>query len=266
MPRSSVQAERRRRVLARVLQSGRPVRTAEMARRLGVCQMTIRRDLAALVDAGAAVRSSGGAVGTGRVTFEFVFGRRHHLQLPEKRRIGTAAAKRIRPGQTVFIDTGTTTLEIARALARQELACTVVTSSLVIAAELWLRPRTELILLGGRVRDGSPDLVGEGTEAGLRRIRADIAFLGADAVDPLGGSFADDRHVARVASLMARRAERVVVVADASKLRRSAARMPAGMAARFARIQEIDELITDRRADPSLVAALQHAGVKVALA
>jgi DeoR family fructose operon transcriptional repressor len=155
MPRSSLQAERRRRELARSLKSGRPVHTAEEARRFGVCQMTIRRDLATLASAGVAVRNYGGAVGTGRVTFEFAFSRRHHLHLPEKGRIGAAAARRIRPGQTVFIDTGTTTLQIARALARTRLPCTVVTSSLVIAAELWLRPRTELILLGGRRCDGS---------------------------------------------------------------------------------------------------------------
>jgi len=258
MPRSSAQAEFRRQGLTGLLRSGGRVRTAEMARRFGVSPMTIRRDLDVLSSAGVAVRSYGGAVAAGRVTFEFAFSRRHHLHLPEKRRIGVEAARRIKPGQTVFIDTGTTTLEIARALARNGRDCAVVTSSLVIAAELWSQRRTQMVLLGGRVRDGSPDLAGAGTEAALRRMRADLAFLGSDGVDARRGSFAGDPEVARVAGLMARRAERVIIVADASKLGRRAK-------ARFVRVKDIDELITDRGADPAEVAALRGAGLKVTL-
>jgi DeoR family transcriptional regulator of aga operon len=77
-------------------------------------------------------------------------------------------------------------------------------------------------------------------------------------VDPQRGSFADDRQVARVAALMARRARRVVVVADADKLGRSAG-------TRFARIEEMDELVTDRRADGLLVATMRRRGLKVRL-
>ena len=229
-----------------------------MARRFGVSAMTVRRDLAALASAGVAVRNYGGAVAAGRITFEFAFSRRQHLHLPEKRRIGGAAAGRLRAGQTGAVDTGTTTLEIARALAHKQLACTIVTSSLVIAAELWPRRQTELVLLGGRVRDGSPDLVGEETEAALKQMRADVAFLGADGVDPQRGVYADDPQVARVAGLMARRARRVIVVADASKLGHAAK-------ARFARIGELDELITDRRASRPLVAGMRRRGLKVTL-
>lgn len=259
MPRSSRHARRRRRELTRLLKSAGSVRAAEAARRLGVSAMTIRRDLDALSSAGVAVRNYGGAVAAGRITFEFAFTGRHHQRLREKRRIGAAAVRRIRPGQTVLIDTGTTTLEIARALARNGPACTVVTSSLVVAGELWACPRAELVLLGGRVRDGSPDLAGQETEAALRQVRADLAFLGSDGVDPQRGAFAADEPVARVAALMARRARRVMVVADADKLGRPAK-------ARFARIGELDELITDRRADRGLVAAMRRRKLKVTLA
>ena len=258
MPRSSRQAERRRLALTRLLRSGRPVRTASMAERFGVTAMTIRRDLAALASAGVAVRSYGGAVRVGRITFEYAFGPRHHAHLSEKRRIGAAAAGRVRRGQTVFIDTGTTTLEIARALVTLKRPCTVVTPSLVVAGELWSRPQAELVLLGGRVRDGSPDLVGKETEAALKQMTADVAFLGSDGVDARRGSFAADADVARVAALMARRARRVIVVADASKLARSEGK-------RFARVEDLDELITDPRAEQSQVAEMRRRGVKVTL-
>ncbi len=255
MPRSAQRARLRRRELTRLLKSGRSVRVTQMARLLGVSAMTIRRDLEALAASGVAVRTYGGAIPAGRISFELAFSERHHQHWPEKRRIGSAAAALIRPGSTVFVDTGTTTLEIARALAGQRIACTVVTSSLVVAAELWRHRQVALLLLGGRVRDGSPDLAGPETQRAVKAMRADAAFLGADAVDA-SGAFAADAEVARVAALMVRRARQAVVVADASKLGRRAG-------TRYARAAELDVLITDRRADPGLVTAMKRSGLKV---
>ena len=193
MARSGAQAEERRRKLARLMAAGREVSTTRMAERFGVSPMTIRRDLRALQEDGVAVRSYGGAIGAQRITFEFAFDERRRRRLREKRRIGKAAAALVEPGQTVFLDTGTTTLEIARALARSDVACQVVTSSLVIAGELWARPGCELLLLGGRVREGSPDLAGPATELMLDRLSADLAFVGSEGVDPARGSFAADQ-------------------------------------------------------------------------
>ncbi len=247
---------RRRRQLERMLARRANVSTGELAERFGVSCMTIRRDLQRLAESGLAVRCYGGAVAAQRITLEFAFDRRRRQHLPEKRRIGAAAAASIRPGQTLFLDTGTTTLQIARAAARGEVPCRVVTSSLVIASELWGRQRIELVLLGGRVRSGSPDLVGAGTELMLEKLSADVAFLGADGIDPSRGCFAGDIEAARVAEGMAAGARRVVVAADSSKLG-SAGR------ARYLKIKDVDELITDRRASGRQRAALRRAGVKV---
>jgi DeoR/GlpR family transcriptional regulator of sugar metabolism len=249
------QAAKRRRELVRLMQSGASVSTAAMAERFGVSPMTIRRDLKALEESGAAIRSYGGAVAAQRITFEFEFDERRRSRLPEKRRIGRAAAGMIRDGQTVFLDTGTTTLELARALAARHVQCLVATSSLVVAGELWSRDGIELLLLGGRVRRGSPDLVGPATELMLDRLTADLAFIGADAIAPGRGSFADDAEAARVAERMAAHARRVVVVADTSKL---------GATAPFLAVptEGIHELITDAAAHPA-VAALRQKGVAV---
>lgn len=258
MTRSAAQAERRRRELTRLLARDGQVLTGQMARRFHVSPMTIRRDLRTLEHAGVAVRSYGGAVAAQRITFEFAFDARRRRYLGRKRRIGREAAARVRDGQTVFLDTGTTTLEVARALSRMTIACTVVTSSLVTASELWASERIELVLLGGRVRRASPDLAGPGTELLLEKLTADVAFLGSDGIDPARGCFAGDADTARIAERMAATARRVVVVADSSKL-------GAASAVRYLTPEAMDELITDRRADEAAVAALRRAGVEVTL-
>lgn len=248
-------AGERRREIVRLMHGGEAVSTSEMAERFGVSPMTIRRDLKALEESGAAIRSYGGAVAAQRITFEFEFDERRRSHRAQKRRIGRASADRIRDGQTVFLDTGTTTLELARALANRDTQCLIATSSLLIASELWGREGIELLLLGGRVRRGSPDLVGPATELMLDRLTADLAFIGADAIDPARGSFADDAEAARVAERMAAHARRVVVVADGSKLDASAPFLAVPVAG-------IHELITDAAGHRG-VAALRRNGVAV---
>lgn len=234
------------------------VDTTEAAERLGVSAMTIRRDLRAMEEGGAVVRRYGGAVPAQRITFEFAFDKRRRRNLAQKRRIGAAAARRVKPEETVFLDTGTTTLEVARALAREGPPCTVVTSSLLIASSLWAQKDIGLILVGGRVRRGSPDLVGPGTELMLDRLTADVAFVGSDGIEAERGSFAADMETARVAERMAANAGRVVVVADASKLGKAGG-------ARYIATEGIGELITDRAADPGHVEALRDRGAVVTL-
>jgi len=258
MPRPPDQALHRQRELMGMLARGDRLSTVRLASRLAVTPMTIRRDLDALQRDGALVRTHGGAVTPRRITFAFAFEKRRQRHLAEKRRLGAEAAQRVRSGQTVFLDTGTTTLEVARSLVARALPCRVATSSLVVASILWGRPPVELILLGGRVRQGSPDLVGPGTEVMLDKLGADIAFVGSEGLDPALGSYAEDPEAARVTRRMAADARRVVCVADASKLKRTGP-------VRCLALSDLDELITDRTADRSLVAELRARGVHVCL-
>jgi DeoR/GlpR family transcriptional regulator of sugar metabolism len=250
MPRPPDAALRRREALRAMLSRGEAVATTALARRFGVNGITIRRDLTDLQREGTVVRTHGGAVPAQRITFEFALEERRRRRLDEKRRIGAAAARRVREGQTLFLDTGTTTFELARALVAAAPPCRGATSI------LWGRPGIELHLLGGRVRDGSPDLVGSGTELMLDRLAADLAFVGSEGLDPARGNFAEHVDAARVTERMAANARRVVVVADQSKLGKTGP-------ARCLAIAEIDELITDRGADRRIVAALRARGVKV---
>src|SRR6185437_7917002 len=162
---------------------------------------TIRRDLQKLADEGQVERTHGGATPGSQVSFEFQFLRRSQEEAGAKQSIGAVAASLIRDGQSVLLDSGSTTLAIARELlTRQRL--TVITTSLPIASILQRAPRVETLLLGGYVRRESPDLEGPLTEANLDYLRADIAFIGADGIDSEGNVYNASLGIARMLSKM----------------------------------------------------------------
>lgn len=258
MSRTFAQAKERQEYLRNLLLRERNVSTTDLANQFDVSVMTIRRDLKELQNSGLAMPCYGGALATKRISFEFEFDERHRTHFDEKERIGRKAAERINDDQVVFLDTGTTTLEIAKTLRQIGVRCTVITGSLVVASELWTSENIELHLLGGQVRRNNPDLVGPYSEAMMDRLTADIAFLGCDGLDPNRGSFANDLNIARIAERMAKNSQYTIIVADSSKLGKS------GMG-RYVTIQEIDELITNKKADPSGVKKLRSKGIRVAL-
>jgi DeoR/GlpR family transcriptional regulator of sugar metabolism len=258
MPRNSLNAEARKNALVKVLAEGRQVSIASASERFGVHPMTIRRDLAALEKAGVLVRCYGGGIPAKRITFEFEFDQRRRTNQSEKRVIGAAAAGFVAEGDTVILDTGTTTAEVARALVGSRTRCSVTTSSLVIASELWGVDGIELTLLGGHVRGSSPDLIGPGVELMLNRLSADVAFLGTDGIDANRGCFTIDVEAARVAEKVAASARRVVVVADSSKLGRHAP-------VRYLPLEEMQELVTDANAPRQFIADLRKRGVRVTI-
>jgi DeoR/GlpR family transcriptional regulator of sugar metabolism len=227
----------------------------ELVEQCGVSGMTIRRDLQTLADQGKVIRTHGGAAMAERISFEFEFLNRVRDNQPAKEAIAAAAAAQVKNGESVMLDSGTTTLELAKHLrTRQHL--TIITSSLPIAAQLQYNRQIEVLLLGGRLRASSPDLAGAITESNLETLRADVAFLGADAIDRQGGVFQESPEVARMLTRMAASAGRVYVVADGSKLGKTALW-------RFGRLSDWAALITDAAADRSIVAALRKSGVRV---
>lgn len=209
---------------------------SELAEVFGVAPMTIRRDLELLARQQQVTRTHGGAMAASRAVAEFAFLERARERLAEKAAIARAAAALIEPGMTLVLDTGTTTLEVARALASVP-DVRVLTSSLAIAAALYACANIDLVLLGGRVRRHSPDLIGPVTEDNLRRFRVQLAILGADALDR-DGIYTDDLGVAGVSRAMIAGAEDVVLVADSSKFTRRAF-------AQFADWTQVRRLITD---------------------
>ncbi len=250
--------EIRRREILRLLDAQKECSVEALAERFGVSGMTIRRDLQTLAEAGRALRTHGGAAPAPRVSFEFQFLQRVKRQAPEKEAIAAAAAELVEDDQTVMLDSGTTTLAVARRL-REKRRLTVITTSLPIAAELHGCEETRLILLGGLLRQDSPDLVGPLTENNIENLHADVAFIGADGVDRQGNVYSDSMELSPILAKMTTAADRAFVVADHEKIGRRAL-------ARFANITKIDGLITDRGVDRNLTAQLKRHGSRVIVA
>ena len=183
-----------------------------LAHRFGVTPMTIRRDLDALERQGMVLRTHGGAVLARPGIVEFRFAERRRTHASQKQAIARAVAGIVRPGMKITLDTGTTTLEVARAIAGVP-EITVLTTSLAIASVLYACEHIELVLMGGTVRKNDPDLSGVLTEQNLRCFHVDLAVLGADAVSA-EGVYTTDMGIARGSQAMMVGAQRKVLVAD----------------------------------------------------
>ena len=251
--------ERQQAIAELVADRGRVAVTA-VAEKFGVTAETVRRDLAALERAGRLRRVHGGAVPAGALTLvEPGLGERHGTRSEAKRAIA-AAAFDLLPGAegSIVLDGGTTTAALAELLPgdRRLLA---VTSSVPIAARLAGAPGISLHLLGGRVRGVTQCSVGETTVRSLADLRVDVAFLGTNGISSRHGFTTPDEAEASVKRAMVRAGQRVVVLADSSKLDRE-------HLVRFASLEDVDVLVTDTEADPEIVAELEKADVEVVLA
>lgn len=231
------------------------VQVAELASSLGVSDMTIRRDLDALALDGKVIRTHGGAALSGRVVFDFQFMQRTQEQEEAKRQIAEVATSLVQEGQSVLLDSGTTTLAVSRALKTKK-RLTVITTSLPIASELQSCEMIDLILLGGSLRREAPDLIGPLTESNLEQLKADVAFIGADAVDSNGQVYNQSMAVARMLTRMALAARKVYVVADSTKIGKTAL-------ARYGNVNGWGGLITDHGLNSVQYAALKRAGCTV---
>ncbi|KPI20491.1 transcriptional regulator, DeoR family [Actinobacteria bacterium OK074] len=233
----------------------------EAAAELAVSAATVRRDFDTLAEQRMLVRTRGGAVAHG-VSYELPLRYKTARHASEKQRIAKAVAELVAPGEAVGLTGGTTTTEVARALAvRGDLASgspalTVVTNALNIASELAVRPQFKIVVTGGVARAQSYELVGPLADGALSRITVDVAVLGVAAFDVVHGAAAQDEAEAAINRLLCERAERVVVAADSSKLGRRA----------FALIcatEAVGTLVTDTGADRETVARFEAAGVWV---
>jgi DeoR/GlpR family transcriptional regulator of sugar metabolism len=230
-----LQIERRKRIL-RLLESRGGVRTAELRDALGVSVATVRRDLDALARQNLIERTHGGAVTKAFGTAsEPPFAVKSGLMRAEKDRIADRAAQMVPPGSTVILDSGTTALALARKLAGKPL--TVIALDLP-AAQAAAIGDTDVLLVGGKVRNGLFSLVGPWAEETLRELHSDIFFLAADAVDDeeVTNSTVEEATVKR---LGIRAARRVVLIADHTKFGRKAL-------ARVCGLDELSAVITDR--------------------
>lgn len=234
-----------------------------VARELDVSTATIRRDLDHLAQQQMLTRTRGGAV-SGSVSYDLPLRYKTARSASSKQRIGAAAAELTTIGTTVGLNGGTTTTEVARALSTRvdlrgsenEPGVTVVTNALNIANELTIRSHVKIVVTGGVARAQSFELIGPLAANILGELTLDLVFLGADGFDVTAGATAGNEAEASTNALMASRAKRVIVVADASKLGKRAF-------ARICDIGSVSMLITDSDATDDMIAPFQEAGLEV---
>jgi DeoR family transcriptional regulator of aga operon len=253
-PRSRVD---RLRSILDVVDSEITIGVDQLAERVGVSAATIRRDLAHLAGQGLVTRSRGGAMRLHAGPEVPVYYRAKTFAA-EKRRIGSLAATMIGDGTVVGITGGTTTMEVARAIAPRQ-GLTVVTNALDIGYELALRRDIRLVLTGGVCRADSFELSGPIAESTLDGYHLDVAIVGVDGIDRGAGCTTHDDVEARANKALVARAQRAIVVADHSKIGRITF-------ASICQLAAVDMLFTDHDADREATASLEEAGLHVVLA
>ncbi len=235
------------------------VRVSDISERFGVSEVTARADLTALEDRGFVRRVHGGAVPRQVHRTERPFDLAEGSLVANLAHLGAAGAALVKPGDAVLIDVGTTTTALARALvARSELSeVSVFTNGLTIALELEAAfPRVTVVVTGGTLRPMQHSLVNPLGETILEGIRASVAFIGCNGVDPTGGITNINLPEAEIKRRFVSAARRRVVLADGRKLGVVELVQVCSMA-------DVDELVTDDRADPEMVERIRGLGVEV---
>jgi DeoR family transcriptional regulator of aga operon len=240
------------------LAMGRALYVRTLAARFGVSAATVRRDLQSLEEQKLLRRTHGGAAAE-EVAYELPFRYRGGRRRDAKQRIAEVVVRLLPKGLlTVGLTGGTTTTEVARGIATR-LDLTVVTNALNIATDLAIRPRIKTIVTGGVTRTQSYELVGPLAERTLRDLNIQVAVVGVDGIDPVGGLTTHDQVEARTNAAMIAQSQRTIVVADGSKVGRI-------MLAQICPLSAVTELVTDTAADPATLAELREAGLQIHVA
>ena len=249
--------EERRRLILQILSHDGRVLVGDLARHFRTSQVTIRKDLDILQAHGRIHRTHGGALPARESALEDpTLREKEKLHRKEKSQIAATAARMVKEGQVVILDSGTTTTAIARALRERE-HLTIITNAVNIAAEL-SGSSLDVILTGGTLRKNSFSLVGPIAEETLRRLNADILFLGVDGFDVHYGLSTPNLLEAKVNRAMMDVARVTVAVCDSSKFGRRSLSSIAPLSA-------VHHLITDRGIPKADLATLKKTGIEVTL-
>lgn len=258
-------AERLNAVMDLLASSG-AVDVEQIVERLSVSPATARRDLDALAAQQLLTRTRGGAV-THSVAYDLPIRYKHQQRPDAKEAIARAASALVPRGSVVGVSGGTTSTAIVDALmARADIMApspepglTVVTNAINIAMQLAVRPQIKTVVTGGVVHTRSYELVGSFADSVLGSVTLDIAFIGANGIDAAVGATSHDEREATVNALMASRATRAVIAADASKIDTRAFAAIGGPSL-------FSTIITDDAATPAQRQALTDSGYQVIIA
>ncbi|CAN7259995.1 DeoR family transcriptional regulator [Massilia sp. LjRoot122] len=249
--------QRREAILQQLTRQG-SVQVTDLVQEFGVSAVTIRSDLSALEAQGLATRSHGGATLTRTPPPEQSIRQKDAINQEQKDRIGTLAATLVQEGDNIIIDSGTTTISLARHL-REASNVTVMTNGLNIAWELADTAGVELILTGGQLRKQSLSIQGSQAEATLQAYSFDKLFLGVDGFDLQFGVTTHHEAEASLNHKMVERAKKIIVLTDASKFGRVSLH-------RIVQLDRVDTVITDASISPEYREGLQKLGIELLIA
>ncbi|MGH6945645.1 MAG: DeoR/GlpR family transcriptional regulator [Geminicoccaceae bacterium] len=250
-------SEQRRRAIVELVRRQGFAPIDLLAQQFAVTPQTIRRDLNQLSAAGTLQRFHGGA-GLPSSVENLAYPTRQVLCLEEKRRIATLAARHVPDHASLFINIGTTTEEVARALLHHK-GLSVVTNNLNVASILAGNPDFRVIVAGGVVRSRDHGIVGEATLDLIRQFKVDIGIIGISGIDLDGALLDFDYREVRAAQAIIENSRRVFLVTDHTKFGRNAM-------VRLGSLQEIDALFTDQAPPQELSDLLREAGVALHIA
>jgi DeoR family transcriptional regulator, aga operon transcriptional repressor len=252
-------AEERRQKIQEVIEQNGRITVEDIVLKFKVSAVTARADLDILSERGDLIRSHGGAVRQLNPVVDYPLRFKESIHHAEKVRIGQAAAQLIKPHQTIILDSGTTTAQVARQLkALRVQPLTIITNALNIAYELAESENIAVVMIGGILRHASSSLVGPQAERMLQDLHADHLFLAVDGLHPDEGFSTPDILEAQLNRVMIRVASEVTVVADASKFGRRSLSL-------IGNIQCAQRVISDDRVESQLAARLRDKGLEVTL-
>ncbi len=250
--------ERRKKILHLINQNGQ-VFVHELSAEFEVSEVTIRNDLEQLEQKNLLIRARGGAMKPEQtVSADYQISDKHKLNIAQKIRIGKEAAKLVNESETIIIDSGTTTLELAKNL-NEISSLNVITNAINIVNQLITNQKVNIIVLGGSLRKKSHSLVGPIAERNLKNFSVDKAFIGVDGFDPFTGAYTPNIEEASLNQIMIDIAKEVVLVADSSKFKRRSL-------AFICPTNKIDIIVTDDGISKEDLKKLQDSGIKVIIA
>jgi DeoR/GlpR family transcriptional regulator of sugar metabolism len=244
--------------IIRLIEQHQRISLTQVCETFSISSATARRDLEALAEQGKIQRVHGGAIAARRAPPELPISQRVSDQPQEKQRIGQLAAHLVKNGETIFLGSGTTVLEVAHNLVdRRDL--TVITNSLMVVNALAEAPDVTIVNLGGMLRRSEFSFIGHITEQALSEVRADKVIMGIRAIDPEQGLMNAYLPEAMTDRAILNVAREIIIVADHTKCGRASS-------AFLAPITSISTLITDQKTPSDFVEALQAQGIRVLLA
>lgn len=250
--------EERKRKISEFIKENKKATVAELSKLFGVSESTIRRDLEALDEQGVIQRAHGGAVVVERAAPEPPIIQRIAENEEEKRRIGRAVAELVRDGETVFLGSGTTTLEVARSLVEKD-NLTVITNALNIANFFAGKSNITVIVVGGLLRHSELSMIGHITEQVLKELHADKVIMGMRAISVQDGLTNDYLPETMTDRAIINFSSEVILVADHTKFGKVSTAL-------VAPVTSVSKIVTDTAAPPEIIEELRELGIEVILA